>query len=138
MADSMGFDFSDLTKLAADFGEVADNAGPFINSAVQFTSKEIVKTTAKSVRKGNKRWKALPTALDYEISVEAGLGGSSITSDIGYNLDKPAGPLGHLRESGSPTTTPHNDLVNALHENEADFQHGLEKALLDAEKKAGL
>ena len=138
MADSMDFDFSDLTKLAADLGEVPKTAGPFINSAIQRTSGNIKKAAQKTAGRGNKRWKSLPSAIDYELTVEAGIGGSSITSEVGYNKDLDPGKLGNVREYGTPRVPPHNDLLNALHENEKDFEHGLSEALKDAEKAAGL
>lgn len=132
------FDFSELTQLAADLGEVADSAGPFINSAVQFTSKEVQKAARKTVQGGNRRWKALPAAIDYEVSTFQGFGVSVIKSDIGYSKDVAAGNLGNIREFGNSRVAPHNDLANALHEQEDDFVKGLSKALEDAEKKAGL
>ena len=143
MPDSMSFDFSDLTKLAADLGEVPKTAGPFINSAIQRTSGNIEKAASASVSKGGKRWRPAAVALDYELTVEAGFGGSSITSEVGYNKDKDPGKLGNLREFGAPGADgvplpPHNDLLNALHENEKDLEVGLDKALQSAERKAGL
>ena len=143
MADSMSLDFSDLTKLAADLGEVPKMAGPFIRSAIMRTSGNVKKDAAKAVSKGGKRWSSAAGAIDYELKVEAGLGGSSITSEVGYNKDKDPGKLGNLREFGAPGAdgvplAPHNDLLNSLHENEADFVTGLSIALKDAEKAAGL
>ena len=134
------FDFSELNSLAADLGEVAANAGPLIRSAVEVTSGRVKKDAREAVKSGASQWKALPGAIDYEVTVDAGLGGSSITSEIGYSKERPAGRLGNLREFGSPAKSlaPHNDLANALHANEADFERGLSKAAEDAEKKAGL
>ena len=143
MPDSISFDFSELTKLAADLGEVPKTAGPFIRKALEVTSVNTKKTAQASVKTGNKRFGALPGAIDFDITVKAGLGGSSIESEIGYNKDKDPGKLGNLREFGAPGAdgvplAPHNDLLNALHENEKDFEHGLSEALKDAEKAAGL
>lgn len=135
MAD---FDFSELDRLAADLGTVADNAGPFINSAVQGTSVKVKESAQKSAGSGNRRWKALPSAIDYDVTVFQGFGVSVIKSEIGYNRDKPAGHLGNVREFGNSKVSPHNDLVNALHEHEDDFERGLSEALKDAEKGAGL
>jgi len=38
MADGVSFDLSELTKLSADLGDVPKNAGPLINSAIQWPS----------------------------------------------------------------------------------------------------
>jgi hypothetical protein len=139
MADEMSFDFSELDQLAADLGQVADNAGPLINSAVQVTSVKVKKAAAKTVRGGSKRWKALPSTIDYDVTVFQGFGVSVIKSEIGYNKGK-GGSLGNVREFGAPqqSTPPSNDLLNALEANQGDFQKGLEIALRDAERRAGL
>lgn len=149
MADGFDFDFSEVVKLAADLGEVPKNAGPLLNSAIQFTSRLIKDEAASSVGGSSRRWKALPRTIDYDISTGTGasLGGAvagvlgladSISSEIGYNKGKGAGPLGTVREFGANGSAPGNDLVNALHNNEGDFQKGIEKAAADAERKAGL
>lgn len=135
MAD---FEFSELTKLAADLGEVPKNAGPFIRKAVEVTSCNVKDDARKSVKAGSSSWKALPGAIDYEITVDAGLGGSTITSEVGYNKDIPAGKLGNIREFGSPKVAPHNDLATALHGNEQDFERGINNAIGDALREAGL
>lgn len=137
----MTFDFTELTALAADLGQVPDNAGPFINSAVQFTSKEIVKGAQKKVRK-RKHFKQAANAIDYELTVALGEK-SAITSEIGYDKDQSgAAKLGSLIEYGAPgapnALTPGNELQTSLHEQEDDFEKGLSKALEDAERKAGL
>lgn len=139
MSDSIGFDFTELDQLAADLGEVKDTIGPFMNSAVQFTSKRIKTGAAKKVR-GVRRWKAAAAAIDYEVTTFQGFGVSVIKSEIGYNKGKAAGSLGNVREFGAPAqnTAPSNDLANELHANEADFQKGLERAEKDAAKKVRL
>lgn len=139
MSDEFKFDFSELTQLAADLGEVKDTIGPFLNSAVQFTSTKIKKGAQKRVRQV-KRWKAAAAAIDYEVTTFQGFGISAIKSDIGYNKGKAGGSLGNIREFGAPAqnTAPSNDLVTELHDNEADFQKGIERAEKDAAKKVRL
>lgn len=138
-----GFDFSELHAFAADLGKVSDNAGPLLNSAVQHTSVEVKKTAVESVRKGSKAWKSLPTAIGYDIATAQLFGTSVIKSDIGYDRDRDGGRLGNLREFGAPDSpsgplAPHNDLQLALEANADDFEHGLERAIDDALKRAGL
>jgi len=134
MAD---FDFSELDVLAADLGKVAGNAGPLINSAVQVTAGKIKAAARASVKGGAKSWKALPAAIDYDVKGAASVLGSLIQVDIGYKLGG-AGSLGGIREFGSPYAVPHNDLANALHANEDDFERGLLMAAEQAEREAGL
>jgi hypothetical protein len=140
VSDGIDFDFSEINQLAADLGSVADNAGPFIRSAVQFTATNVKRDAAKAVGSSAKGWKPAAAAIDYDIKAEAGQGGSNLTAEVGYNKEKGAGPLGSLREFGAPgqQLAPHNDLANALESNQADFQKGLEIAVKDAERKAGL
>lgn len=160
MAD-MSFDFSELNKLSADLGEVPKNAGKHIRKAVEVTSRKVKDAANDSVKSSRASWsKPLAGAIDYEITAEAGDGGSSITSEVGYNKTRygKRASLGNLREFGAPNApsgffsgdkfipipgtsaprAPHNDLQIALHANEADFVKGLEDALRDAEREAGL
>lgn len=137
MGDGIGFDFTELDQLGADLGEVKDTIGPFLNSAVQFTSRNIKKQSARSVAGSSKRWKALPRTIDYDVTVFHGFGASVIKSEIGYNKGK-KGALGTVREFGAHGSAPNNDLVNALHANEADFQTGIDRAEKDAARKVRL
>ncbi len=141
MADG-SVDFSDIDRLAADLEQVADNAGPLINSAIQVTSLKVKRSAAKKVGRST-TWKAAAGAIDYEIKTFQGFGQSLIQSEIGYDKQRPAGALGNLREFGAPDSdggplAPHNDLASALKENQQDFVLGLVKATEDAERRSGL
>ena len=158
----MQIDTTEIDRLAADLGVVGALAGPFINSAVQHTSKNISTAAQKKVSK-RKLFNVAAGAIDYEIKATPGVQKSRIESEIGYDKDKPAGALGNLLEFGAPNAkahmlvkrdgkwiavpvpgdrarpvTPGNELATSMKENEADFEHGLSEALKDAEKKAGL
>jgi len=137
MAD---FNFSELDRLAADLGDVPKQTGPLIRKAIEVSSLKVKKSAADSVKSGSRMWKALPRTIDYDILVAAGLGGSSITSEVGYNKDQGAGHLGNLREYGAPgkNLAPHNDLKTALEANQDDFERGLSIAIEQAERAAGL
>lgn len=146
MSDGISFDFSDLEKLAADLGEVPKNAGPNIRSAVQFTATNVKKDAAATVSQ-RKHFKQAAAGIDYDISGTTGERLGGITAEVGYNKSRrESAKLGNLVEFGSPGNpatnapqlSPGNDLANALEKNQGDFQHGLEIALEDAEKKAGL
>lgn len=141
MGDGIHVDLSELAQLSADLGTVPETAGSFINSAVQFTSKEVKKSAAKKVGR-RRHFKQAAAAIDYEVKTFQGFGASVIQSEIGYDKDKSAGPLGNLIEFGAPGSgnalTPGNELVTSLHEQEDDFARGLLKATADAERKAGL
>lgn len=141
MADKFDFDFSELTSLAADLGQVPATAGRFINSAVQVTSGKIAKAARSKVGR-RRHFKQAAAGIDYEIKVFQGFGVSVIQSEIGYDKQKTdAAKLGSLVEFGAPgaanALAPGNELQTSLHEQEEDFEVGLSKALLDAERKAG-
>lgn len=153
---SPDFNFDDIRNLTTDLGKVADNTGPFINSAVQFTSRLVKESTQKSLKSASPRWRRLAGAVDYEITVGANGTGSVIESEIGYDKEKvlpqkarrpgdtrPLGPgtagnLGNLREFGKPGLAPHLDLQKALEENQGDFEKGITQAIDDALKAGGL
>lgn len=149
MADGIDFDFSEVVNLAQDLGKVPATAGPLINSAVQVTATKVKKSARAKVAGGSNTWSGLPNTIDYDVktggsgNATSGITGAvsnSITAEIGYNKARGGGKLGNIREFGAPGKDrgPHNDLANALEENQADFQHGLEIAIADAERAAGL
>lgn len=127
------FDFSELTKLASDLGTVAGKAGPLIRKAVEVTAGKVKADARKSVAGGASSWRALPAAIGYDVKGSA----SSLEVEVGYKVGG-AGSLGGIREFGSPMAVAHNDLANALHANEADFELGLSRATEQAEREAGL
>lgn len=153
MADDIEFDLSEVSKLAADLGEVAATAGPFIRKAVEVTSRNIKDETRKSVKK-DRQWSGAAAAISYDLHSD----GHELTSEVGYDKDVAGGALGNIREFGAPGApsgvltkhgfipfagtsvprAPHNDLKDALEKNQGDFQHGLETAVKDAERAAGL
>lgn len=142
-----GFDFSELKQLSVDLGEVPDTIGPFLNSAFKFTATNVKKSADLSVKRNgpSQRWTGLGGAIDYEVTTFQGFGASVIKADIGYNEERygDRAKLGNLREFGAPGAdgvplSPHNDLVNALHENEADFEKGIGLAIGDAMKAKNL
>jgi len=135
---SIEFDMSELAKLSADLGVVAGKAGPLIRKAVEVTARNVKDAARESVKSGASSWKALPAAIDYSLN---GAGsnqyGSVLQAEIGYRLGG-AGSVGGIREFGSARAVPHNDLANALHANEGDFEKGLQIATAQAEREAGL
>ena len=142
MADGIRFDFSELDRLAADLGSVPKNIGPFLMSAVKFTSVNIKRASRRKVQARHKRFRAAVPAIDFEVKRFSGFGVDIIQSEIGYNKDFDGGRLGNLLEFGAPgapnALTPGNELASSLRENEADFIKGVERAEADARKKAGL
>lgn len=134
MAD---FDFSELSQLAADLGQVGDKVGPNINTAITGTSLGIKKAWQEPLR-GSKTLGGLVPALSFDITTADLFGQSVIKSEIGFDKSKAQGPLGNISEYGSPTIAGRGYGLAALEANQADFVRGLEIATRDAEKEAGL
>ena len=134
MADGATFNFGEIGQMAAALDSVAANAGPYLNAAMQKTSGHIKDDARESVKSGQKQWKSLPRAIDYDVKIFQGFGSTVIQADIGYNLDKPEGHVGNIREYGSSKTPPHSDLQTAAEKNRPDFEDGINKALSDAER----
>jgi hypothetical protein len=134
MAD---FDFSALDQLAADLGEVAEHVGPNVRQAITGTSMGVKKAWQEPL-KGSPTLPGLAWAVTFDITTFQGFGTSVIKSEIGFDKDRAQGALGNVSEFGTPTITGRGFGLKALEENQADFERGLDNALKDAEKEAGL
>lgn len=136
----MGFDFSELTKLAADLGKIDTFTAPFVRKAIEVTARKVKDAARTKVAGGARSWSGLPNTIDYDIHGTTGARLGEISAEVGYNKARGGGKLGNIREFGAPGKSrgPHNDLANTLEENQADFQAGLEKAIADGERAAGL
>lgn len=134
------FDFSELNQLAADLESAPDTLPKWLGKAIKVTSGK-VKESAQSKVKGRKHFKQAAAAIDYEVTGFSGAV-SGMSSEIGYNKDKDVGKLGNLVEYGAPNAgnqlAPGGELQAALHENEDDFVAGVEGAVADAMREAGL
>lgn len=137
MADGIEFDFGEIDQLAASLGEVADDVGPNIRSAVMVTSINIKDGWREKLDGSATLW-GLPIAVGFDITVAHGIEGSSIQSDIGFDIGRGQGPLGGISEFGSPTVAPRGYGLQTLLENEGDFEKGLQIAVESTERKAGL
>jgi hypothetical protein len=141
MADGVSFDFDELNRLAADLGTVPKTIGPFLESAIKFTSVNVKRAASRKVGR-RRHFRQAAQAIDFEVKHFSGFGVNIIQSEVGYDKEKRAGELGNLVEFGAPGSpnalTPGNELVLSLRENEADFIRGVERAEEDARRKAGL
>ena len=113
------FDFSELSKLAADLGEAPETMRRNVISAVKFTSFN-VKRDWQAPLKGSEM---LPKGA-YTITYDIGVTDSEITSEIGPKLGGVGGLVGVL-EYGTPTTPPTGYGHAALQKNEEDFVKGI-------------
>lgn len=137
MADGASFDFSDVLKLAADIGEVADDVEKPVKTALNVTSMRVKKGAQQKVRR-RKHFAQAAQAITFDVTATR----SGIESEIGYEKGRGAGKLGNLIEFGAPgaanALTPGNELQRTLQEEQEDFTRGLEIALDDVMKAKGL
>lgn len=129
MAD---FDFSELNALAADLGDAAD-ALPNVKKAVQVTANN-VKTAWRGKLQGSSTLPALPYAVSYDVKADRG----GVEGEVGFDKGKPQGPLGNISEFGTMNNPPRGFGLASLEENQADFVRGIETAIDDTLKAAGL
>jgi hypothetical protein len=134
MAD---FDFGELDQLAADLGDVTDNAGPNVSKAIGITSLKVKKAWQGRLD-GSSTLPGLPSAVTYDITTFQGFGVSVIKSEIGFEKDRRQGALGNFSEFGTPKVPGRGYGLAALEENQKDFEDGLAIALRQAERSAGL
>lgn len=129
MAD---FDFSALDALATDLGGAAD-ALPNVKKAVTVTARN-VKDSWRDKLKGSSTLPALPYAVTYDVTADAG----SVEGEVGFDKSRNQGPLGNISEFGSMNNPPRGFGLASLEENQADFVKGIEQAIGDTLKAADL
>lgn len=137
MADGASFDFSDVSKLAADLGQIAGEIEKPVKSALNVTSMRVKKGAQQKVR-GRKHFAQAAQAITFDVTTSR----AGIESEIGYEKGRAAGQLGNLIEFGAPgaanALAPGNELQRTLNEEQADFIRGIEIALDDVMKAKGL
>lgn len=144
------FDFSQITKLAADLGTLS---GPAV---VEAATKAVDQTAGrvqdawngKLYREGNAKLTGRSISYDvgiarqfhlFQTDAVSGADAATIVAEIGpkRGSGKQAGIV-RLLENGSAHNVPHGYGAGALQEHEADYEAALGVAVLAAEKGAGL
>lgn len=133
----MSFDFSEIDKLYADLGAGADDAGKELRQAVEISARHVKDDWRQNVS-SSRRFPGLKSAVSYDVHAKAGIDGSSITAEVGYDHGKPQGVLGHIAEYGNSGSAPRSDGQAALESNVEDFVKGIGKAADDAAKRHNL
>lgn len=137
MPDGFSLDASELSKLAADLGEVSKAVGPFARKAVEVTARK-VRDDWRDNAKGMTHAPAFPYSITYDIKGGNAIRGSAIDAEIGPDKGRPQGALGNLIEYGSVNNPPQGLGHGALQRNQEDFEVGLGRAEEDARKKGNL
>lgn len=127
---SIDFDFSDLTKLAADLRKAPPKAIPNIVQAVEVTARH-VKDDWRKPLEGSEYVPGGARSVSYELKGGASLRASAISAEIGPVVGGPGSLVGML-EYGTPNTGPRGFGSEALRKNQDDFERGILKAAEDA------
>lgn len=124
----LNFDFSEIDKLAADIGKVADGSGRKIRQAFEVTSRNVKDEWAKKLQ-AEKGLPHAPRSITYDIKATPG-SSSVIESEIGAQRGRLQAPIVTVMEFGAPgnNVAPRGYGRAALQDNEADFIKGLELA----------
>jgi hypothetical protein len=136
MPDGFTVDFSDLTRLAADLGEVPQDAGENVRKAVTVSARN-VKDAWRGKLQGARALPGAARSISYDIKGGRAIRGSVIEAEIGAE-NGGQGSLVGKTEFGSIKNSPRGYGAAALAETQEDFERGLSRALEDAERRAGL
>jgi len=137
VAGAFNFDFDAIDQLVADIDQAADGTGENLRKAIEVTSINIKQAWQEPLR-GSATLPVLPLAVTYDIDVAVFGLGSAIRSSIGFDKSRGQGALGNISEYGTPAIPGRGFGIRALEANQADFQRGIERAVDDALRKAGL
>lgn len=129
----MDVDFSELNKLAADLQKAPESVGPLARKAVEVTARK-VKDSWRENAQGMAHAPAFPYSISYDIEGSFG----QIDAEIGPDKGATQGALGNLIEFGSRNNAPQGLGHGALQDNEQDFVDGLQRAVDDSLREAGL
>lgn len=147
-------DHSELDKLVVDLGDAGRAAGTQLAQALEVNARKI-RDTARQNATGMAHAPAFPYSITYDVGagydqsvgqaaasiLSGGISSANATTfraEIGPDKGRAQGALGNLIEFGSANNPPQGIMHGALQENEADLAKGVEKAIDDALRKAGL
>lgn len=129
MPDDIRIEAFGLNELRADLGAAITRAPVNVRKAVEVTARRI-KDDARSRAAGiGPHAKSYPRSITYDVLYA---GSFLVQAEIGPDKGGPQGALGNLLEFGSVHNAPRPHLAPALAANEADFEHGIALATVEA------
>ena len=134
----MSFDFTEMDRLTADLGEAPKDIGKNTVKAVEVAAGNVKEGWRDRV-KGSSHASRGAASISYELQGKVG-DQSEISAEIGPTLSSAQGPIVGLIEMGAPkqNLAPHGYGLAALKDEQGDFENGLQKAIDDSLKQAGL
>lgn len=124
----------DFSRLVRDLGVVPKGTNVFLRKAVEVTARH-VKDAWKDRLKGSPHVPGGPASITYDVKSER----DGLSAEIGPQLGRGQASIVGILEVGSAShVSPRGYGIAALQDNEADFEHGIQTAIDDALKVAGL
>lgn len=123
----------DFSKLIRDLGTVPDNAGEFLDKAVQVSARNIKDAWRDKLEGANH----LPLG-SRTITYDTNRTRQSRSAEIGAERGRSQARFVKVVENGAPTLGARGYGAGALRDEAPGFDRGVQKAVDDALKKAGL
>lgn len=120
----------DLNALARDLGEIPKATAPFVRKAVEVSARNI-KDLIRNEYTGARQLPGAAASISYD-KLDGGLG-----ADIGPELGGQGSIVG-LVDEGAPRTPGRKRIPKALNDEAPGFEKGIELAIEDGLKAAGL
>jgi len=144
MSDGYTVDASELHRLAADLGEMADLAPKLVKKAVQQTAIKTKKEwQADARRKAGRKTRKYAPSIDYTENRSAAFGVNVFSAEVGPNLSRYGGKgglqpsLGILEESGVKGGG-RNSIRVAERFAETELEKGIDLAIEESQRRADL
>lgn len=126
----------DLNALARDLGEIPKATAPFVRKAVEISARNI-KDQIKSEYGGARQLPGAARSISYDLKGTTGSRLGGIGAEVGPELGG-QGSLVGLVDEGAPRTPGRKRIPKALQDEADGFTRGIERAIEDGLKAAGL
>lgn len=126
----------DLNALARDLGEIPKATAPFVRKAVEISARNI-KDLIRNEYSGARQLPGASRSISYDLKGTTGSRLGGISAEIGPELGGQGSIVG-LVDEGAPRTPGRKRLPKALADEAPGFETGIQRAIEDGLKAAGL
>lgn len=126
----------DLNALARDLGEIPKATAPFVRKAIEVSARNI-KDQIRDEYSGSRQLPGASRSISYDLQGTTGARLGGISAEIGPSLGGQGSIVG-LVDEGAPRTPGRKRIPKALNDESPGFEKGIELAIEDGLKAAGL